>query len=70
MSAERLVERHLLRSSEAVATLTWMIEGGLLLRSLSAPGGIAPTSVPAAVALPLFTFQRLPPLGVDFVVSA
>ncbi len=70
MSAERLSDRSLARSSDAGATLAWMIERGLLLRSTALAGGIMPTSVPRAVALPLFTFQRLPPIGVDFVVTA
>jgi hypothetical protein len=70
MTAERLADRHLLRAPGDLATLTWMIESGLLLRSIPVPGGIAPSNVPAAVLRPLFAFERLPPIGVDFVVSA
>ena len=67
---QRLAERHLGRSTEALDALTWMNDMGLVLRSRVLPGGIAPTSVPSRVAQPLFSFQRLPPTGVDFVVSA
>jgi glycosyltransferase involved in cell wall biosynthesis len=70
VTVERMVERHLPRSPDALRALAWMIETGLVLRSLELPGGIAPAAVPAAAAQPLFSFQRLPPDGPDFVVSA
>jgi glycosyltransferase involved in cell wall biosynthesis len=69
MTTERLGCRHLLRSPAAMGALAWMIESGLVLRSRLLAGGIDPSRVPREVGLPLFTFERLPPLGVDFVVS-
>jgi glycosyltransferase involved in cell wall biosynthesis len=66
----RMTERHLPRSPAALRALEWMIETGLVLRSLGLPGGIAPAAVPPEAARPLFSFHRLPPDGPDFVVSA
>jgi glycosyltransferase involved in cell wall biosynthesis len=69
-TVERMSERYLARSPDALLALGWMIETGLVLRSLPLPGGISPAEVPARVMRPLFSFQRLPPDGPDFVVSA
>ena len=69
ITVERMAERHLSRSPEALAALAWTTEAGLVLRSRALPGGITPASVRARVAQPLFSFQRLPPTGLDFVVS-
>ena len=70
MTVERMTERYLLRSQDALGALGWMIETGLILRSLGLPGGISPTAVPSRVAQAIFSFQRLPPDGPDFIVSA
>ena len=69
VTVERMTEHHLPRSPAALRTLEWMIETGLVLRSLGLPGGIAPEVVPPEAARPLFSFQRLPLDGPDFVVS-
>lgn len=70
VTVERMVERHLPRSPDALQALAWMVETGLVLRSLGVPGGIAPSAAHPGLARPLFSFQRLPPDGPDFVVSA
>lgn len=70
MTVGRMTERYLARSPDALAALAWMIETGLVLRSLGIPGGISPSAVPSRAGQPLFSFQRLPPDGPDFVVSA
>ena len=70
ITGKRMAERHLSRAPEAFDALAWMIDMGLVLRSTALPGGMDPTSVPTRVAQPLFSFQRLPPTGVDFIVSA
>jgi glycosyltransferase involved in cell wall biosynthesis len=70
VTVERMVERHLSRSPAALRALAWMIETGLVLRSHELPGGIAPAAAHPGLAQPLFSFQRLPPDGPDFVVSA
>jgi hypothetical protein len=70
VTVERMMERHLSRSPDALQALAWMVETGLVLRSLGVPGGIAPSAAHPGLARPLFSFQRLPPDGPDFVVSA
>ena len=70
ITVQRMAERHRARTPEILDALAWMIEMGLVLRSTAIPGGIDPTAVPPRVAQPLFAFQRLPPTGIDFVVSA
>lgn len=70
MTRERMTERNLLHSPDARLALGWSIETGLVLRSLALPGGISPRAAPSRAAQPLFSFQRLPPDGPDFVVSA
>jgi glycosyltransferase involved in cell wall biosynthesis len=69
MTVERMTEHHLPRSPAALRALEWMIETGLVLRSVELPGGLAPAAAHPAVARPLFSFERLPPDGPDFVVS-
>lgn len=70
MTVARISQRHGALSSDALAALPWMIESGLVLRSLEEPDGLDPRSVQPSVAQPLFSFQRLPPDGPDFVVAS
>jgi glycosyltransferase involved in cell wall biosynthesis len=69
-TVERLIRRRVPGSKELLPALAWMLDVGLVLRSLGVPEGIAPSEVPPVVARPLFSFERLPPDGPDFVVSA
>src|SRR5688500_10026943 len=65
----RVSERVLSRAPDALRALEWMVERGVVLRSIEPPGQIDPATVPRSLAVPLFAFERLPPNGVDFVVS-
>ena len=66
----RLRDRVLSRAPDAARALEWMVENGVVLRSVEGAGCLDPAIVPRDVARPLFAFQRLPPQGVDFIVSA
>jgi hypothetical protein len=69
ISLDRLKLRYLSRSQESLRALEWMIQAGLVLRSRDLPGWMDHRLVQRNVAEPLFSFQRLPADGVDFVVS-
>jgi glycosyltransferase involved in cell wall biosynthesis len=51
-------------------TLDWMLAAGLLLRSRGPELGIPHDAIPKRLAEPVFSFQHLPPDGVDFLVSS
>jgi len=55
----RLVRTHLREHANALDTLTWMLDAGLLLRSRPEPDAVALSSVGAQMGLPLFSIQSV-----------
>jgi hypothetical protein len=68
IEVERLINVYLRNHSNIIEALSWMIDAGLILRTIAGDGSITLDDLGTRMSKPLYSIQRVNPMEVDLVV--
>ena len=68
IKVERLIGVYLSGHPTAIDALTWMLDAGLILKTLAGDGRVTLRDVGMKMSTPLYSVQRINPMAVDVVV--
>ncbi|HEU4712830.1 MAG TPA: glycosyltransferase [Pyrinomonadaceae bacterium] len=68
IKVERLLNVYLKREPNAMEALAWMIDSGLVLRTIAGDGSVSLRDLGMRMSTPVYTIQRVNPMTADLVV--
>lgn len=68
IDVQRLIDVYLPNHNNIIEALSWMIDSGLILRTITGDGSVTLNDLGLRMSTPLYSIQRVNPMSVDLVV--
>ena len=68
IKVDRLLSVYLKREPNAMQALAWMIDSGLVLRTIAGDGSVSLRDLGMRMSTPVYSIQRVNPMTADLVV--